>query len=172
MGGEEAEGQVGGEADADTGSDLDGFGDPAMIEDLDGAGGEKDEGGVVGAGDLEGLGEAAGAVDTLDGADEDTAGGAVGFGDEIEALVDPIDEIDVGAAGGSEDDFGAGGNAAEGVGGLVIGGEVSFDFGDGGGEGGGDEEFAEEGAGDGDGIAAVEGFRERRVGRGGEQWVD
>lgn len=169
---EEPERPVGAVCDADAGRDFDGFGDQAGVVDGEGVGGVEDGQAVLRAGDAEGAREAPGAGDAFDGADEDAAGGAVGFGDEIEALVDAVDEIDVGAAGRAEDDLGAGGDAAGGVGGFVIEAEVGFGFDDGGGVGAADEEFAEEIAGDGDGVAGVEGFRERRVGCCGAQWVD
>ena len=55
---------------------------------------------------------------------------------------------------------------------FVVEAEVGFGFDDGGGVGAADEEFAEEIAGDGDGVAGVEGFRKWRVGWCGAQWVD
>lgn len=88
--------------------------------------------------------------------DEDATGGAVGFGDDVEAFVDAVVEIDVGVAGGAEDDAGAGGDAAAGVGGLIQGTEIGFYFDNTALAVAVDEQFAEEGAGDSDGIAGVE----------------
>lgn len=169
---EEPQRPVGAVGDADAGGDFDGFGDEAGVVDGEGAVGVKDRLAVLRAGDAEGAREAPGARDAFDGADEDAAGGAVGFGDEIEALVDAVDEVDVGAAWRPEDDTRAGRESTGGVGGFVIEAEVGFGFDDGGGVGAADEEFAEEFAGNGDGVAGVEGFRERRVGCCGAQWVD
>lgn len=163
---------VGAVGDADAGGDFDGFGNQTGVVDGKGAGGVKDGLAVLRAGDAEGACEAARAADAFDGADEDAAGRAVGFGDEIEALVYAVDEVDVSATGRAEDDAGARGDTAGGVGGFVIEAEVGFGFDDGGGMGTADEEFAEEFAGDGNGVAGVEGFRERRVGCCGAQWVD
>ena len=172
MGGDEPERPVGTVADADARGDGDFGGAEAVVVDGERAGGVEDGEGVVGAGDAEVAGEAAGAGDARDAADEDAAGGAIGLGDEVEAFVHAIDEIDIRAAGRAVDDAGAGGDAAGGVGGFVVHAEVGFDFDDGGGEGAEGENFAEEVAGDGDGVAGVEGFGKNRVGVGRRQWVD
>ena len=170
--GYEAEGPIGTVADADAGGDGD-FGRlDAVVVDGEGAGWVDDRHGVVCTGDAELAGEAAGPGDGGDGADEDAAGSAVGLGDEVEAFVHAVDEIDVGTAGRAVDDAGAGGDAAGGVGGFVVHSEVGFHFDDGGGVGSADQDFAEEGAGDGDGVAGVEGFGKNRVGVGRRQWVD
>ena len=127
----------------------------------------------MGAGDGEGAGEFAGAAGEVAGAaslahgleaseglkrpDEDAAGGAVGLGDDVEALVHPVDEIDVGMAGGAEDDAGARGESAGGVGSEIADTEVGFDFDDAAGGFVVDENLAQQVARDGGGGAAVEG---------------
>ena len=172
MGDEEPERPIGAVANADAGGDRDFGGAEAGVVDGEGAFRVKDGEGVVGAGDTEVASEAAGAGDAGNAADEDAAGGAVGLGDEVETFVHAVDEVDVGPAGRAVDDLCAGGDAAGGVGGFVVRAEVGFDFDDGGGEGAADEEFAEEVAGDGDGVAGVEAFGKNRVGAGRRQWVD
>jgi len=101
------------------------------------------------------------AVDGGDGADEDSAGFAGEMGGCVEAVVHAVDEVDVGAAGWAEEGEVIGGEAAVGVRGGVGEAEVGFDLGDAAGEALAveiaDEEFSEEGSGDGVGGAGVEG---------------
>lgn len=122
---------------------------------------------VEAAVDAEGFRQAAGAVEAAgergeraESAEQDTAGGAGGFGDDIEALVETVAKIDVGAAGGAEQDAGAGGEAAAGVSSEVGRAEVGLHFDNPAGAGAVDEDLAEEGAGDRDGITGIEAFRE------------
>jgi len=75
--------------------------------------------------------------------------------------VDAVVEIDVRAAGRAEDDAGAGGDAAAGMGGEIVGAEIGFDLHDSRLKVAVDEELAEESTGDGDGIASVEAFWKR-----------
>ena len=58
------------------------------------------------------------------------------------------------------------------MGGFVVEAEIGFRLNDGGAPAAGLDDFAEQIAGDGDGIASVEGFGQNQVGRRGEQWVD
>lgn len=172
MRGDEPQRQVGAVADADAGCYLNFGGLPAFVADGDGTGGVKEGEAVLRAGDAEGAGEAAGPGDAHNAPDQDAAGGAIGFGDEVQALVHAVNEVDVGAAGRSEDDAGSGCDASGGMGGFVVSSQVGFDFDDRGGHGSEDEDFAQQVARHGDGIAAVEGFWEDRVGDGLAQWID
>lgn len=140
---EEPQWPIGAMAYSYAGSDCDFGRAPAIIADVDLAFGTENGEGVVGAGDAEMAGEAAGTGDLGDGADEDAAGGAVGLGGDVEAIVHAVDEIDVGVAGGTINDFGAGGDAAGGVGGFVVETEIGLDLGDGGGEIAMDQHLAE-----------------------------
>ena len=72
--------------------------------------------------------------------------------------MDAAVEIDVGAARRAEDDAGAGGDAAAGVGGEIVRAEVSFDLDNPALAMAVDQRFAEEGTGDGDVIASVKAF--------------
>lgn len=72
--------------------------------------------------------------------------------------MDAVVEIDVGAAGRAEDDAGAGGDAAAGVGGEIVGPEVGFDLDNPALAVAMDEQLAEKVAGDRDGVAGVEAF--------------
>ena len=85
----------------------------------------------------------------------------MGLGDGVDAVVEAVDEVDVGVAWGSEHDFGAWGAAFGGVGREVVGAEVGFGFDD---AAGAEEAVdlvgegcAEEVAGDFAGVAVVEG---------------
>lgn len=140
----------------DAGSDLDFGGAPTFVADFERAFGAEDRDGVVGAGDAEVAGEAAGATDANDAADKDAAGRTVGLGGDVEAIVHAVDQIDIGVAGRAVDDFGAGSDAAGGVGGFVGKPEIGFDFDDRGGQVAVDEHFAQQSAGDGDGVAVIE----------------
>lgn len=150
--------------DADAGGDENGFGRRRGVEDLQG---RLPEGMTVEtAVDAEHFRETAGAVEAArergertEGAEENAAGSTGGFGDDVEALVDAVAQIDVGAAGGTEQDAGAGGEAAAGVSGEVGGAEVGLYFDDAPGAFAVDESFAEEGAGDRNGVAGIEAFR-------------
>lgn len=130
----------------------------------------------MGAGNGEGAGEFAGAsgeimlpaaafahgLDTLKGlkrADEDAAGGAIWLGDDVEAFVHAVDEINIGAARGAEDDAGARGESAGGVSGEVADTEVSFHFDDAAGGFAMHEDLTQQVARDFDGGPTVEGAR-------------
>ena len=71
----------------------------------------------------------------IESANEDAACVADGFAGDIEAVVDSIDEVDVGVAGGSEDDFVARRTAGGGVRGGIVYAEVGFRFDDAAGQG-------------------------------------
>jgi hypothetical protein len=150
-------------ADADAGGD----------EDLGGGiGGRKDgEGGaVVGEGDAGVAGELARSVaPAVDGANQDTAGDAFGFADDVEAVVDAVNEEDIGAARGAKKDFGAGRAATKGVGGAVAFGQIGLGFGDDAFVGAEPEAAAEEVAGDVDGGLGEEAGRQG--GRRHRRWV-
>jgi hypothetical protein len=70
------------------------------------------------------------AVDGGDGADEDSACFAGEMGGCVDAVVHAVDEVDVGAAGWSEEGKVVGGESAVGVGGWVGKAEVGLDLGD------------------------------------------
>jgi hypothetical protein len=149
--------------DADAGGDENGFGRRRGVEDLQR---RLPKGMTVEtAVDAEGFCQTAGTVEAArergeraEGAEEDAAGSTGGFGDDVEALVDAVAEIDVGAAGRAEQDAGAGGEAAAGVSGKVGGAKVGLYFDDAPGSLAVDERFAEEGAGDRNGVAGIEAF--------------
>ena len=180
---DEAEGVFDGFADADAGSGADEIGFEAVVKDLQRGGAAGDVEAVVGgAGDVEGLTEASGAggeqarrgagrqlaqaghgveaCDGLKGADEDAAGVSIGLAGDVQAVVHPVDEVDVGEAGGAEEDGVAGGLAVIGVGGGVVEAEVGFDLDDASSEGlavpTACDEFAEETAGHDVGRVEVE----------------
>ncbi len=79
------------------------------------------------------------------------------LGDQVEALVHPIDEIYVGVAGRAEDHAGTVCNAAGGMSGQVIAAEIGFGFDDDSSGGTVHEDRAEEAAGDLDCGSGVEG---------------
>jgi hypothetical protein len=149
--------------DTDAGRDEDRLWRGRGVEDLQG---HLPEGMTVEAAvDAEGFCQAAGAVEAAgergeraESAEQDAAGGAGGFGDDVEAFVDTVAEIDVGSAGGAEQDTGAGGEAAAGVSGKVGGAKVGLYFDDAPGSLAVDERFAEKGAGDRNGVAGIEAF--------------
>jgi hypothetical protein len=60
-------------------------------------------------------------VGWFEGSDEDGGGIALRFGYRVEEAVDPVGEVDVGAAGRAEEDAGALGEADIGVAGRVVG---------------------------------------------------
>ena len=125
-------------ADADARGDVDlDWRFPALATDRERTAGEV--GAVVAAGDGEGEGEFAGTVGEVTGAargrsaaahegeagegfqatDENASGRAVGFGNDVQALVHAVDQVDVGVAGRSIEDARARGEAAGGVGSEV-----------------------------------------------------
>ena len=85
----------------------------------------------------------------VDGTDQDTAGDAFGFADDVEAVVDAVDEKDIGAARGPKGLRWASGH--EGVGGAVAFGQIGLGLGDDAVVGAELDGAAEEGAGDVDG---------------------
>src|SRR5947209_8681668 len=155
--GEEAEGAVGGFADAYAWGGLDFGGTVAIVGDLDGGVGRGDVE-VVGvfAGDVESLTEAAGAsgeefgfgvvgkaseighgfeaVDWIESPDEDSAWFAGKMRGDVETVVHAIDEIDVGAAGWAEEDSVVWSESTGGVRGGIGEAEVGLDLGDAAGE--------------------------------------
>ncbi len=155
--------------DTDAGRDEDRLWRGRGVEDLQG---HLPEGMTVEAAvDAEGFCQAAGAVEAAgergeraESAEQDAAGGAGGFGDDVEAFVDTVAEIDVGSAGGAEQDTGAGGEASAGVSSGVVRAEVGLHFDNPAGACAVDEDLAEEGAGDRDGITGIEAFREGNQG--------
>ena len=66
----------------------------------------------------------------LQGAEQQGPGIARGQAGDVEAIVVAVDEVDVGVAGGSEENLVAGGLAAGGVGGIVVGTEIGLEFDD------------------------------------------
>src|ERR1035441_4957883 len=98
--------------------------------------------------------------DRFQGANEDAPGGAGRFAHQVEALIHPVDEVDVDVARRPEDDLRARGDAPRGVGGLVAGAEVGFGFHDDAGGGAVDEDFAEQVARRIDGRAGVKRTRQ------------
>lgn len=152
-----AQGQIDGVADADAGRNEDLCDGEAIVADLEGRGGPEQVQAVVrGAGESERLAEASGAAGELTGghflvrfggesaigshlresqngfkgAEEDAAGLALGLAADVHAEVSAIDGVDVGVAGGAEEDAVAWGGAAmgvrRGVGRLVVRAEVSL----------------------------------------------
>lgn len=133
----------------------------------------------MGEGDGEGLGEAGrsvaeqgevvgfaavlhdrDALEGFEGADEDGFSAAFGTGDSVCAVVEAVDEVDVGVSHGAEEDAVAVGLADVGVGGRIMGAEIGFGFDDAT-EGGlvaleVGEVAAEQLFGDGDGVLGVE----------------
>ena len=91
-------------------------------------------------------------------ADKDAAGDAVGFGDDIEAFVNAVVEIDVGATRGAEDDAAARSDAAARVSSQIVSAKVGLDFDNAALAVAMDEQFAEQSAGHFDSIAGVEAF--------------
>ncbi len=138
-----------------------GTGDGESFAEASGAAGECDQ--VLGILDFEaaGPGHYFDAGERFEGAEKNAAGAALGFAGDVEAVVIAVDEVDVGVAGGAEEDGIAGGAAGGGVSCGVVFSEVGFDFDDAGGEriasAIADEDFAEEFAGHAAGIAVVEG---------------
>jgi len=191
-------------ADADAGRGADEGGLVAIVEDLQRGGAAGDVESVVGgAGDVEGLTESSGAggkearrrgrgefaeaghggeaFDGLEGADEDAAGMSLGLAGDIQAVVHPVDEVDVGESWRAEEDGVAGGFADVRVRGGVVESEVGFEFNDAASEGlavqAASDEFAEETAGYDIGRIKVEAARQElghrvryeRCGRRGEE---
>ena len=93
-------------------------------------------------------------------ANQDATGRAGGFADQIEALIHPIDKVDVGVARRPEDHFRARGDAPRGVGGLVARGEVRFGLHDDARGAAVDQDFAGQVARDVDRRAGVKGARQ------------
>jgi len=91
------------------------------------------------------------AGERFEGAEQNASGFACGFAGHVEAVVIPVNEVDVGVTGWSEEHGSAGGVAGGRVGGGVVLAEVGFDFDDAGGaavwSGVTDENFAQEFAG-------------------------
>src|SRR5205085_4505919 len=89
---------------------------------------------VQGAVDVErpadeaGSGAAADAGAGLERAHQDRLGEALGTGDEVQAVVHAVDEVDVRVPGGAVHDGGPGGEPAPGVGGPVGGTAVGLDL--------------------------------------------
>ncbi len=168
-------------ADADAAGDLDGWSNKTVVAEPEaGVRGGEVASVVAEAGDTECLGQASGAGGEADeiargldfefssashffdtvkgfkGAEEDASAFTFGITGDVQAVVTAVDEIDVGVAGGAEENCVAGGFSGGGVGGKVVLCEIGFDFDDAGGEMGrvsAEEEFPEEVAGDGAGIA-------------------
>lgn len=139
---------------------------------MDGEGAEGEIGAVEGAGDAERLSEFAGAacevpgavaadghlldaINGFEGADENAAGDAVGFGNDVEAFVDAVVQVDIGMARRTKNDSGARRDADGAVGGQVAGAEVSFGFDDDAGGFAMYEEFAQQRFRDIDGAACI-----------------
>jgi len=176
---QEAERKVGRLRDADTRSGFDFESDgPERLADDEAAAG--DIGGVVSARDGERQGDFGGARrevlefargrpasahevqprDRFEGANQDASSSAGRFADQVEALIHPVNEVNVGVAGRPEDDLGARGDAACRVGGLVVCAEVGFGFDNDAGGAAVDEDLTEQGASDIDGRAGVKGARQ------------
>lgn len=172
MRGDEPQWPIGAMAYTDAGGNLDIRRAPAVIVDLQRALGEEYGDGVVGAGDAEMAGEPSGAGNGGHRTDEHAAGRAVRFSGDVQALVNPVDKVDVGVAGRAIDDFGAGGDAAGGVGGLIGQAEIGFHFGNGGGHAAMHKHLPKQRAGDGHRVTRVEGGWQDRSWAARAQWVD
>ena len=100
------------------------------------------------------------AVDWIESTDEDSACFAGKVRGDVEAVVHAVDEVDVGVSGWAEEYCVAGSEAAGCMGSGIGEAQVGFDFGDAASEAFAfamaDQEFAEEGSGDGVGRAGVE----------------
>ena len=83
----------------------------------------------------------------FEGADEQASGLAFGFARDVQAVMESVDEVDVGATGWAEENFVALGDAAIGVCGGIGDAEIGFDLDDASGAKlfpfAADEEFAE-----------------------------
>jgi len=179
---------VGGFADANAGSDLDPSRVEVVVANPQTGGGRGEIARIVaGAGDAEGLRQASGtagefgqilrapedgfssvdhvcdAEEGFEGAEENGSGLALAFAGDVEAVVVAVDEINVGVAGRTEQDRGAGSIACESVGRGIVFPQVGFDFDDAGGDGKGavaaDKDLAEKGARYSAGIVCEEGAR-------------
>lgn len=153
----ETERQVGGLADADAGRDEDMAEGETVVAHLERRGGiEEIEAVVRGPREGERLAEAAGAGgeqarggagreaavqghsseagEGFEGAEQDAAAPAFYFAGEIHAVVAAVDEVEIGVAGGTEENAVARGGTAMGVGrGVserIVRAEVGFDFDD------------------------------------------
>ena len=115
---------------------------------------------ILGARDTECASEAAGPGYRGDPADQDTARSAIRFGDDVQALVHAIDQIDICPPRGAEDHSRARSNTAVGMGSLVVQPQIGLYFDDGRRQSSTDQYFPQQAAGDCDGVAGVEGFRE------------
>ena len=97
-------------------------------------------------------------------AEENSRGVTVAFGNDIHAVIHPIDEIDVGVTRRAKHDFSAFGESAGGMGGEVVGTEVSLGFDDTANAGHAarlvNEQFTEQFLGDESGVAVVERARQ------------
>jgi len=97
----------------------------------------------------------------LQGAKEDRPGLALRFAGHVQAIMVPIDEVDVGMTGGTEEHGIAQGGTGGGMSGWIIGAEISFDFNyacdEWAGFGVSDEDLAQKLRGDAAGVAGKEG---------------
>lgn len=148
---DEAQRVFDGLADANAGGGANQLRLEAVIEDLERGGAAGDVESVVGgAGDVEGLAEASWAggeqtrsgvggqlaqarhggksFDGLEGADKNAARTSFGLAGDVQAVVHSVDEVDVGDAGGAEEDSVAGGLAVVGVRRGIVESEIGFDL--------------------------------------------
>ena len=92
----------------------------------------------------------------FEGPDEDTARNSLPFGDQVQALVHSVNEVDIGVAGRAEEHPGAGRNSFRGMRCKVVEAEIGLCLDDPSGGLSVDEHFAQQFPGDGDGVTAVE----------------
>ena len=76
-----------------------------------------------------GFGESSGSGRAFDAADEDGLGAFCGAGDDIEHLVDPIAEVDIGHPSLTVHDLGTGRSAVTGMARGVLFAQIAFSFG-------------------------------------------
>jgi len=116
------------------------------------------DGGAIAAHALE-------AAQRLERPDKNTTGAAFCLGDDIQAVVHPIDEVDVGVAGRAVDDLSPGRAPARDVSGQIVFAQVSLDFGDAAGAAVMDENLTEQETGQFDGRPQIEAARQDGQGK-------
>jgi len=118
---------------------------------------------IVAGADFEMFGAPAGSGNALNTPDEDAAGSSVRLGDEVQAVVHTVDQIDVSPARRTVNYLSPGSDAARSVGRLILKPQVGFDLHDGECFAVGYEEFAQKVPGNSDSIATVERLREYQL---------
>lgn len=172
MGCDKPQRPVGAVADSDPRGGQDVRGPPRFVPDLNR--GLRSEYGlaVERARNAERPGEASRPGDAFDAADQHAPWHAIGFGNQVQALVDAVNQVDVGAARRPEDDARPRRYAARSVRRPVAPPQIRLHLHDRRGHRAAHEHLSQQVPGDGNGIPGVEGFGQDRIGSGAAQWVD